>query len=214
MNEINVFKINFLISAEDDEASNKVLSFISSSMDELDEVCGSIKFRDVFRVIFAFAQLDVVLAESKSVVLAQNDSQKSIMELSPEYMEACKGVVPPVTLYEETGIPYYNTGEKTLSDSINGELENRLKAYVAGYSPSIQVIMSYISFSENLGRLSTIKMLDQVVKEALAAGAGLSNRARLQVASELLLETGAEDPIVTCMKDMRGYTVVEQVVSS
>jgi len=230
MNKIETFKINFSISPEDDEASNEALSAILNWMDAFDERCGAEifrdaldqrrgvepfrdEFRDIFRLLFAFAQLDAVLAESKAGVLARNDSQKSIMELAPEYMETCKGKVPPVTLYEETGIPYYNTSGKTLSECLSGELEDTIKTYVAGYSPSVQVVMSHISFSDRLEFLSVIELLDQVVKEALAVGPGLSHRARLQVASELLLETGAEDPIITCLKDMRGYTVIEQVIS-
>jgi len=157
--------------------------------------------------------LDVLLADSKAALLACNDAQKKSMVLVPEYMAACKGLVPPVTLYEETGVQYYNTSAYTLTDCLSGELVDMIKVYLAGYSPSVQVVMRHVSFNDSLEKLSKSILL-KAVKEALVAGSGLSKRERLQVASELFLETGAEDPIVTCMKDMRGYTVVEQVVPS
>jgi len=213
MAKIETFKINFSISPEDDEASDSALADISNRIATLCEADGCQEHKNFFKILFAFAQLDAVLADSKAAVLSRYDAQKETMGLVSEYMAACKGIVPPVALYEESCVPYYNTSAYSLSDCVAAASMGKFNDYAAGYSPSVQAVMRHISFDERLSSISNHKVWGQAVDEALNAGAGLSKRAKQQVASELLLATGVEDPIITCLKDMRGYTVIEQIIS-
>ena len=151
---------------------------------------GPYKRNEYRKVILPFTVLrrfDCILAPTKEKVLAK----------LPELYGKTENVVTE-SLNSITGVPFHNKSrldmKKLLDDSEN--IAINLQSYINDFSPNVQRIIEYFSFSEQIARLQEANLLYLIIKRFVDDNLDLSPEAvdnmQMGLAFEELIRIGAE----------------------
>lgn len=132
-------------------------------------------------------RFDCILAPTKEKVLAK----------LPELYGKTENVVTE-SLNSITGVPFHNKSrldmKKLLDDSEN--IAINLQSYINDFSPNVQRIIEYFSFSEQIARLQEANLLYLIIKRFVDDNLDLSPEAvdnmQMGLAFEELIRIGAE----------------------
>ena len=145
----------------DQATHNKIVSFNWGIADDVLRdlfVCG--KYRDVILPMFVLRRLDAVLENKKQDVLA---AKKMLDDAGITEQKAA--------LCAASGQPFYNTSPFTLRDlkarANQQQLKADFEAYLDGFSPNVQDILTNFEFRNNIPRLSKADALGTLVAKFL-----------------------------------------------
>ena len=125
------------------------------------------KYRDVILPMTVLRRLDVVLEDTKQVVLEMKASLDSV------------GVVEQdPALRQAAGQDFYNTSKFTLRDlrsrANRQQLTADFEAYLEGFSPNVQDILDNFEFRDRIPRLSKADALGTLIEKLTSPGINLS----------------------------------------
>src|SRR4051812_7806186 len=152
----------------DQAAHNKIVSFIWGIADDvLRDLFVRGKYRDVILPMFVLRRLDAVLERTKPAVL---DTKKMLDDAGITEQKAA--------LCEAAGQPFYNTSPFTLRDlkarANQQQLKADFEAYLDGFSPNVQDILTNFEFRNNIPRLSKADALGTLIARFLDPEINLS----------------------------------------
>lgn len=168
-------------------AHQQIASFIWNICNRLRGTYKRNEYRKVILPFTVLRRFDSVLADTKDKVL---ERYSQIKHKSDNIISA--------TLEDITKVPFYNTSRlnmKTLLDD-SENLAINLQSYINSFSPNVQKIIDYFSFSEQIGRLQEANLLYQVlqlfVDEDLDLSPSTIDNMQMGLAFEELIRIGAE----------------------
>ncbi len=116
------------------------------------------KYRDVILPMTVLRRLDAVLEDSKQAVLDMKDTLNNVGVIKQD-----------ATLRQIAGQTFYNTSKFTLSDlrtrANRQQLEADFRAWLDGFSPSVQDILENFEFRNQVSRLSRADALGTLIEK-------------------------------------------------
>src|SRR3982074_1613892 len=157
----------------DQAAHNKIVSFIWGIADDvLRDLFVRGKYRDVILPMCVLRRLDAVLEPTKKAVLETKQmlDQAGITEQR-------------AALAQAAGQALYNTSQFTLRDlkarASQQQLKADFEAYLDGFSPNVQDILTNFEFRNQIPRLSRADALGTLIEKLLSPDINLSPNAVL-----------------------------------
>jgi hypothetical protein len=175
----------------DQATHNKIVSFIWGIADDvLRDLFVRGKYRDVILSMFVLRRLDAVLEPTKQAVL---DTKKMLDDANITEQKTA--------LCSAAGQPFYNTSAFRLRDlkarASQQQLKADFEAYLDGFSPNVQDILTNFEFRNNIPRLSKADALGALIAKFLdrdidLSPAAIDNHAMFAAATALHAEIGGE----------------------
>jgi len=152
----------------DQTTHNKIVSFIWNIADDvLRDLFGRGKYRDVILPMCVLRRLDAVLEPTKKAVLE-----------TKEMLERAKITEQRAALCSAAGQAFYNTSKFTLRDlkarSSQQQLRQDFEAYLDGFSPNVQDILTNFEFRNTVPRLCKADALGTLIEKFLNPEINLS----------------------------------------
>jgi type I restriction enzyme M protein len=152
----------------DQTTHNKIVSFIWNIADDvLRDLFGRGKYRDVILPMCVLRRLDAVLEPTKKAVLETKGM-----------LDKAKITEQRAALCSAAGQAFYNTSKFTLRDlkarSSQQQLRQDFEAYLDGFSPNVQDILTNFEFRNTVPRLSKADALGTLIEKFLNPEINLS----------------------------------------
>ncbi len=152
----------------DQATHNKIVSFIWNIADDvLRDVFVRGKYRDVILPMCVLRRLDAVLEPTKKAMLE-----------TKEMLDKAKITEQRAALCNAAGQAFYNTSKFTLRDlkarTSQQQLRQDFEAYLDGFSPNVQDILTNFEFRNTVPRLSKADALGTLIEKFLNPEINLS----------------------------------------
>lgn len=131
---------------------SKEVSLVWSIANSLRGAYTSDKYKEVIIPMVIIRRFECALADTKDAVVAKHKEKPNL---------------PAALLEKESGYPFYNTSEFTLTRLLNDSdnIADNFKSYIDGFSANVQTILNNLEIKKQIDKLDKANRLYGVVKK-------------------------------------------------